>query len=496
MDLFNNWGQLQGGLISILTALLIVIVGWIVVKIIVNGINRLLKLALNNEAMVRRFGAENTETTANVASKSVYYLLMLFVFVAAFQALGLSIITEPLNRLLSMVFAYLPQIFGAAILLLAAWVIATLLKQAVSAFFSKTDIEDRVSGQIESDRNKINLGSSIAELVYWAVFLLFLPAILGALSLDGLLLPIQNMLDKFLAAIPTAFAAAAVLLIGWFVAKLCKNIVTNFFKAIQIDDVGRKAGLVVEDSSKSLAEILGTLVYVVILIPVIISALNVLGLESIAQPATDMLSKIFLFLPVLFSAFIIVAIAYFIGKMVGELSTSLLNKIGFNRVLPLIGIKDCSIDLSQVAGKLVTILIVFVAVLEAVDMLGFSTLSALMGQLVILAGNILIGVLILGTGLYFANLGSDLINRSGTANASTLALTAKIAILVLTVAMALSQMGIASNIITLAFVFLVGALAVSFAIAFGIGGRDLAAQKLAIWDRRTKESDQSQFSQE
>ncbi|HWQ88606.1 MAG TPA: mechanosensitive ion channel, partial [Desulfitobacteriaceae bacterium] len=419
-------------------------------------------------------------------TKAIYYLLMIFVLIAVFQVLGLSIITQPLNSLLNVTFAYLPQLLGAAILLLIAWAIATLLKQAVLTFFSKTNIDEKIEEQVEGGREKVKLGATIAELLYWLVFILFLPAILSALSLNGLLLPIQNMVNIVLGFIPNLFAAAVVLLIGWFVAKLCKNIFTNFLKALKVDNFGQKSGLTVEDGNKSLSEILGMVIYIIILIPVIISALNILGLEGIAKPATDMLSEIFIFAPVLVSAFFIVAFAYFIGKMIGELTTSLLSKIGFDRVLSLIGFSESKINLSQLAGKLVVILIVLVASLEAANILGFSKLSDLVEQFIILAGNVLVGVIIVGAGLYIANLVADLIKKSGTKNAGILAMVARTGILVLTIAMGLSQMGLASNIITWAFIFLAGSLAVSFAIAFGFGGRDLAAKKLAELDDKMK----------
>jgi hypothetical protein len=482
----NVWSQNRDIFFSILAAILVFIVGWIIAKLIVSGVNKFLKKnKFINEKVINRFSEKNALLTVDFITKAIYYLLMLFVLIAVFQVLGLSIITQPLNSLLNVTFAYLPQLLGAAVLLLLAWGLATLLKQLVLTFFSKTKIDEKIENQVEGGREKVKLGETIAELLYWLVFILFLPAILSALSLNGLLLPIQNMVNIVLGFIPKLFAAAVVLVIGWFVAKLCKNIFTNFLKALKVDDFGKKSGLTVEEG-KSLSEILGMVIYIVILIPVIISALNVLGLEGLAKPATDMLTEIFVFAPVLISAFFIVAFAYFIGKMIGELTTSLLGKIGFNRVLGLIGISESKINLSQLVGKLVVILIVLVASLEAANILGFSRLSDLVEQFIILAGNVLVGLIILGAGLYIANLAADLIKKSGTKNAALLALVARVSILVLAVAMGLSQMGLASNIITWAFIFLAGSLAVSFAIAFGFGGRDIAAKKLAELDNRMK----------
>ena len=484
------WSEIQSILMSVVFAVLILIVGWIVVKAITSSVNKLLS---NNrffqEKMTSQLGEDRTQSTVNLITKLIYYILMLFVLIAVLQALNLSVVTEPLNRLLSVIFAYLPQLFGAVVLLFIAWFIATILKQAILTLFGKTKIDERLGEEIEVQDENVKLSTTIAELACWTVFILFLPAILGTLSLDGLLTPIQNMVNAVLMFLPKLFSAAVILLIGWFIAIFCKKLVTIFLKAVKVDDFGSKSGLTTEEPGRSLSELLGMAVYVIILIPIVISALNVLNIDSIAQPATDMLGIIFTFIPVLFSAFIIVAFAYFIGKMVGELASSLLGKLGFNRVLPLIGIKAERIDLSRLAGQLIMILIVLVAAMEAANLLGFGRLSDLITEFIVLAGNVLVGLVIIGVGLYVGNLVAELIEKSEVKNARTLGLAAKISLLVLTITMGLSQMGLASEIITLAFIFLAGALAISFAIAFGIGGRDLAAKKLSEIDEKMKKND-------
>ena len=311
-------------------------------------------------------------------------------------------------------------------------------------------------------------------------------AILGTLELEGVLSPVQNMVDTFLSFIPNIFAAAVVVIIGWFIAKFVKTIVTNLLKTLNVDRLGVKRDEEKDEAKTSLAELLGSIVYFIILIPIIISGLNILGLESIAMPATSMLQRIFNFIPSLLSAFIIVAFAYFIARIVGELIKGILEKVGFNKVPELIGIKNTRFNLSELAGKLVMVAIVLFSALEAADVLGFSKVSGLVEQFVLLAGNIIIGLIIIGLGFYVANLIAGIIEKSESKNSKVLSLIAKVAILMLAISMGLSQMGLASNIIEYAFIFLIGALAVAFAIAFGIGGRDLAAKKLDEIEKNIK----------
>jgi len=99
----------------------------------------------------------------------------------------------------------------------------------------------------------------------------------------------------------------------------------------------------------------------------------------------------------------------------------------------------------------------------------------------VIFGQILVGLAIFAVGLYFANLAYNLIASSGTPQSKILGQTAKISILVLVSALALRQIGIAPDIINLAFGLLLGAISVAIAIAFGLGGRDVASEQLREW---------------
>ena len=69
---------------------------------------------------------------------------MLFVLIAFLQTLGLVVITEPINQLLIQVFQYLPRLFAAGLLLLAAWIIASVLRWVFFRGLSATKLDDRL----------------------------------------------------------------------------------------------------------------------------------------------------------------------------------------------------------------------------------------------------------------------------------------------------------------------------------------------------------------
>jgi hypothetical protein len=122
-----------------------------------------------------------------------------------------------------------------------------------------------------------------------------------------------------------------------------------------------------------------------------------------------------------------------------------------------------------------------VATLTAVDILRIEALRSVVGVIMVIAGQIFLGLIVFAIGLYLANLAFNLISSTGTRQSKILAQTARISILVLISAMALQQMGVAANIVNLAFGLLVGGIAVAIALAFGLGGRDIAGEQVREW---------------
>jgi hypothetical protein len=93
---------------------------------------------------------------------------------------------------------------------------------------------------------------------------------------------------------------------------------------------------------------------------------------------------------------------------------------------------------------------------------------------------------ILATGIYLANLAYDTVMASNTSQAKMLAQAARISVLIFSGAMALRHMGLANEIINLAFGLLLGAIAVAVALAFGLGGREIAAREIDKWLKSMK----------
>jgi hypothetical protein len=474
---------------EILIAIAILVVGWVVALLGALLVRKAFKRTeIDNKIATWIVGEERAKgiEIERWIGRCVFFLIMLFVLVAFFEALGLTVITVPLSRFLFQIFDYAPRLIAPAVLLLLAWVAATGLRFLVRRLLSATSLDEKLGSQVGLEEGgSIPLSRTLGDAVYWMIFLLFLPAVLGALNLSGLLQPVQSMIDKILGFLPNLFAAGIILGVGWLLARIIQRIVSNLLAAVGADRLSAQVGLAKALGDQKLSGLLGLVLYLLILVPVLVASLNALSLDAITRPASEMLSTFLAALPLVFAAVLVILIAYLVGRVVAGLVTNLLAGVGFNLVLVRLGIgaepEEGQQTPSQIAGHLVMVAIMLFATIEAVDVLGFAVLSGLVAQFLVFAGHVLLGLVIFAVGLYLAKLAAKTVKASTASQAPLLAVAARVSILVLAGAMALRQMGLANEIITLAFGLLLGAISVAVAIAFGIGGRDLAAETLSGW---------------
>ena len=109
-DMINNITTLIGNYVpNLLGAIAILVIGWIVASIIAGVVKSLLKKTEIDNRIAAKFGETGADKPFQLEhgiSRGVFWFLMLFVLVAFFQALQLTIITQPLNNLLDKVLSY------------------------------------------------------------------------------------------------------------------------------------------------------------------------------------------------------------------------------------------------------------------------------------------------------------------------------------------------------------------------------------------------------
>jgi len=293
------------------------------------------------------------------------------------------------------------------------------------------------------------------------------------------------MIAELLSFLPNLLAAVIILVVGWFIARILQRIVTNLLRALGAESFSERVGLSKVLGSQGLSGLIGLIVYILVLIPVLLAALQALALDAITAPVSNMLSQILNALPALFAAALVLAIAYVVGRVVADLVVNLLTAMGFNSILGTLGLEieptSSKRTPSQMVGLLVLAAIMLFALIEAARILNFVLLADLITNFVIFGGRVVLGLIVFAIGIYLGNLAYNAVISSGVSHAKMLAQAARIAILVFAGAMGLRQMGIANEIINLAFGLLLGAIAVAVALAFGLGGREAASREIDNW---------------
>jgi hypothetical protein len=499
-------GQLGQYLPSLVGAIAILILGWLVATIVASVTRGILKRTnIDNRLAQWVLGEEASEVPIERwISTAVYWIIMVFVLVAFLNALQLQVVSEPLGNFLDQIFNYLPKVGGAAIVLVVAWALATVSKLLLTRGLARFNLDDRLAQQMGTPEGEspFLVNETLANVLYWFILLFFLPLILDLLDLQGPLQPVQNLLDDILSALPRILTATIIALAGWLVARILRGIVTNLLSATGLDRLGEQFGVSADSGTVSLSSLVGTIVYILVLIPTAIAALDALEIQAVSDPAVSMLEQILQRIPQFFTAAIILVVFYVIGKFVAELVTNLLTSLGFNNIFTWLGLPSLQTTTperteptdqsgtppapnyrtpSEILGIVAWVAIILFGAVAAAEVLRFAEITAIVRATLRISAQVLSGVVVFAIGLYLANLAFNLINSSGNRQARILAQTARIAIIALVGAMGLQQMGVATDIVNLAFGLLLGSIAVAIALAFGLGGRDIAAEQIRAW---------------
>ncbi len=503
--------QLGQFLPSLVWAVVLLLLGWVLATVIALAVKNVLKRTRIDDRLANwATGTPNDQKipVEQWAATLVYWLIFLFAIIASLNALNLTAVSTPLNNFLDQIFAYLPRIGGAALLLGIAWVIATLVRTLVVNGLGRFNLDDRLAQQagLEDGQSPVVLNETIGNVLFWFILLLFIPLVLSALQLPGLLAPVEELINAFLQAIPRLITAGLILALGWIIARIVRGVATNLLIAIGADQIGPRLGLKSTASEGlSLSGLVGTLIYVLVLIPTVVAALNELAIDAISAPAIAMLEQVMTAIPQVIMAGVVLTAAYFVGQFVANLVTELLRSAGFDNILNVLGLPELQQDPqptppglevegaplapavspgrtpSELVGIITLVAIVLFGAVTATEILNFAALTDIVRAVLRVGVRVLSGLVVFAVGLYLANLAFRLVSAMGTGQARTLAHASRITILIFVGAMALQQMGVAPDIVNLAFGLLLGAVAVSIALAFGLGGRDVAADQLREW---------------
>lgn len=211
--------------------------------------------------------------------------------------------------------------------------------------------------------------------------------------------PVKAMLIKVWSYVPTIFGAIIILVAGWIIAKFIEAIVVRALKAARLDAVSDKAGvanmLAQGDIKWTLSELIGVIIYWVVMLSVLAAVLNVLNLTV----AGDLLSRMVAYIPNIIVAIFVLVLGSFLASFIAGIVRTTASNAGLGS--------------AKLLAKITQSVIIIFAVIIAIEQLNIAT------AFIAFAVNIILASIGLGAALAFgfgckdiaAKAMSDLINK-------------------------------------------------------------------------------------
>ena len=301
----------------------------------------------------------------------------------------------------------------------------------------------------------------------------------------GVLQSFQDFFGALIGFLPTIVAVLILLLIAWILAKVLRAGTRKLMRTSGIDKRLGKGQDPRDESQFPVAQGAGTAVFWIVWILFILAILQVLGVQGLFDSIVVVFEKIFAAIPHIIGALVILAIFYFVGRLLVKLVTKLLTSIKFDELPVKLGLSkkpgEGAGSPTNVVGYIIMVFIMLFALMMAANLLGFTVVNELIAVLTQFLGLVLLGVVIIGVGIFVANFVANIL-RAG-ARSESLVSFVRIAIIVLSVFLGIRAMGFADDLIVLGFGLALGAAAIAAAIAFGLGGREVAGELLARWTK-------------
>ncbi|MBO1266099.1 mechanosensitive ion channel [Proteiniclasticum sp. SCR006] len=387
----------------------------------------------------------------------------------------------------------IPDILVGILFLIIAIIAGYIVKNLIAKGAKALKLDQRFG---DSAKEANSIPELLGKLGFILTVLFFLPGIFDRFGLNNISAPLTGMLGTFLGYIPRLIGAALLLFLGFVIAKIVQQLTVGFLEKVKVDKLKDRMGLAdsktSEEPSKntlSFADLGGKVLYVIVLIPFIIAALEVLNIDAITDPAVTMLMSITGIIPQILAAGILILIGIFIAKLVGDLVENIIDGFGLSdKVADVMDEpRATGFDLGRVVGIVVKALIILFFTVQAFDLIGLTIFQTIGGAVIAYLPMILSALLILLGGYILGSVAKRFIVDT-LPQARFAAMIIKGVIITISALMALSHLGIGALFVETLFIAIIVASAVAFAIAFGIGGRDFARNTLQKLEKNMEES--------
>lgn len=206
------------------------------------------------------------------------------------------------------------------------------------------------------------------------------------------------------------------------------------------------------------------------------------------ESSQEFLNEIAAALPQIIGAILILIIGWIIAKLLKKLFVRLLKLVRFNYLTEKSGIEKflidggVKVDAIAVLGTLIYWIVMLIVIMATLNSLNLTAAATLFNEIMLYIPNIIVAIVILIIGIYLARMFSQIVKTSlknmQEKTSELISNISFVAIIILTIFLTLGQLNIAQDIVTSAFQIIFGAICLALALAFGLGGRDKAAEVL------------------
>ncbi len=366
--------------------------------------------------------------------------------------------------------------FGHALVGLAILVIGLFIVKFIVGIFRRMLKKVSMLHRTNPDGSVTDLATPVASLIKAVLTIFVLMAVLQHFGLTDVLEPLKDMVSKFMTAVPNIIGAGVIGYAGWVIAKIVSQLA-----GVGLGKVDEQLAERTGNKDIKVSKFGSALIFAIILLPIVVSALGVLDIPAISDPASAMIQKLMAAVPNIIGAGIIMLVVFFAAKFVVYILGGLLEGANINALpekMGMQGLFTATFTPVRFVGGAIMFFSMVAAATAAVNILGIDIISDVFARVLEFGGGLLIGGVILIIGNFLSTIAHDKLSGHGNSGVANIA---RIAILGLVLAMGLKAMGLADNIVTMAFGFTIGSVAVAAALAFGLGGRDAAKAVADNW---------------
>jgi len=376
------------------------------------------------------------------------------------------------------------------------------------------------------------LANTSGEVAYWVVLAITAVPLLEALRVGALANPLSHAIDAITTYAPRIIGAALLLAIGYVLARFTRKVITTLSRRAGVDRLVTRFNGDRALRGQTLSSIFGTVGMAFVLLHFAISAIGRLQIAEISGPLTGFLSSIYSFLPRLFVAALVLAVGIVVARLVGNLAARLLAGMGFNSLMAQLGIfrgeQVSGLDQenqakaminarrgvsrvvyhsgagvngagaddllrggatlatartpSDVGGLVITAAIAIIFLRQALGTMQLTGFEKMLDSFLGYLPNLFVAAVILAAALAAANWArarvQELTRGSGDRLMRSMDRVVHVAIITIGVMMAAQQLGVGAQLIGAAFTLILGAVCLALALAFGLGGREVAGDFL------------------